>query len=99
MDRSFYTNYLKSPQWKAKRELWFAKFGKYCRACGKTTGPIQLHHVTYDRLGNERLSDLVALCAECHRGAEKFHRLLGGRGDRRAATAAFIRKRKNERRK
>jgi 5-methylcytosine-specific restriction endonuclease McrA len=70
MDKTFYNQYIKGPRWAAKREAWFNAFGKYCRACGTAYGPIQLHHMTYDRLGRERMSDLVALCANCHKEVE-----------------------------
>lgn len=33
--------------------------------CGKTD-ELQLHHLTYERLGDEDLSDLTPLCADCH---------------------------------
>ena len=36
----------------------------FCRACGATT--VDLHHKTYERLGCELLSDLQALCRDCH---------------------------------
>lgn len=99
MDKTFYNWYLKSPKWAAKREAYFNAFGKFCRACGKTVGPIQLHHMTYERLGRERMSDLVALCRDCHRDVESLYR-RSGRGERMGITLAFIRnKRKNGRRK
>lgn len=89
MDKTFYHKYLKSPRWAAKRELYFSAHGKYCKACGTSFGPIQLHHLTYDRLGRERLSDLVSLCAKCHREVEALYR-KSGRGDRVVITLAYI---------
>jgi len=87
-----YMVYIKSAKWAAKRELYFKTNGKYCRACAKIDGVIQLHHMTYDRLGNERLSDLVALCPSCHRDVKTFHRKNGG--DLRTATLLFIKHRR-----
>lgn len=95
MDKTFYNKYLKSPQWKAKRELWFATYGKYCRACGTTFGPIQLHHMTYERLGRESMRDLVALCTKCHREVETLYR-RAGRSDRMMITLAFIKARRGK---
>lgn len=95
MDKTFYKHYLKGPRWAAKRELWFNTFGKYCRACGTTRGPIQLHHMTYERLGNERLGDLVALCSNCHKEVETLYR-RAGRGDRMLITLAFIKARRGK---
>jgi hypothetical protein len=34
---------------------------------------IALHHQTYDRLGTERVEDLVPLCAACHQGVHQLH--------------------------
>lgn len=31
--------------------------------------PVQVHHVTYVRLGRERPEDIVGLCDDCHYGA------------------------------
>ena len=33
--------------------------------CGETER-LQLHHLTYERVGAERLDDLTPLCANCH---------------------------------
>jgi 5-methylcytosine-specific restriction endonuclease McrA len=89
MDKTFYNKYITGPRWAAKREAWFNAFGKWCRACKTTYGPIQLHHMTYDRLGRERMSDLVALCNKCHREVEALYR-RSGRVDRTAITLAYI---------
>lgn len=37
-----------------------------CRGCG-TVDNLHVHHLTYERLGRELLTDLVTLCAGCHR--------------------------------
>lgn len=95
MDKTFYHKYLKSPQWAAKRELYFSRFGRYCKACGTAYGPIQLHHMTYDRLGRERLSDLVALCSKCHREVETLYR-RAGRSDRILITLTYIKQRRGK---
>lgn len=96
MDKTFYTWYLKSPRWAAKREAYFNLYGKYCRACRTTYGPIQLHHLTYERLGRESMRDLVALCSKCHREVESLYR-KSGRGDRITITLAFIKSKRNNR--
>lgn len=96
MDKTFYNKYINGPRWAAKREAWFNAFGKFCRACGTTYGPIQLHHMTYDRLGRERMSDLIALCSKCHREVEALYR-RSGRGDRMAITLRYVRTRRKNR--
>lgn len=85
-----YKRYLKSPQWQAKRQQWFATYGKWCRGCLRKDGPIQLDHMSYENLGNEPLSSLMAFCPKCHREKEKFHYQLGRRTDGRVAAMKFI---------
>ena len=38
-----------------------------CRRCGAPA--TEVHHETYKRIYNERLSDLTALCSKCHEAA------------------------------
>lgn len=58
--------YLASPAWAAKRAE-YRRYRKWqCRLCGVKRGGIQLHHLTYERLGHEDLDDLIPLCAGCH---------------------------------
>lgn len=74
-----YGDYLASDHWVQKRHDYFASdrpqtcfgihAGQRCDA-----GLVQLHHWTYRRLGGEELTDLVALCDECH---ERVHKLAG----------------------
>ena len=66
-----YKSYLGSPRWKAKRETIMKKSGGTCRICGAPA--TEVHHVNYERRGKERLTDLTALCRECH---ELYHAKL-----------------------
>lgn len=68
-----YKAYLKSPEWKEKRErvLEFWDYG--CATCSSKVD-LHVHHRTYIRVGEERLTDLIVLCEICH---EKFHGTLG----------------------
>ena len=59
-----YAEYLKSPEWKVKRNAVLVRDGHRCRLCGNTA--TEVHHLTYDRKYNESLYDLVAVCRECH---------------------------------
>lgn len=77
MDQAFaiaYQNYLLSAAWRDKREHVFKHKGKRCNIC-KSEDNIRVHHLTYDMLGKERLSDLVPLCKSCH---DLVHKLGGG---------------------
>ena len=58
-----YENYLKSPAWKVKRGAVIQRDGGQCVCSAQAT---EVHHKTYNNIGKEPLSDLVALCKECH---------------------------------
>lgn len=61
-----YRKYLSSPGWaeKAKARLEFD--GYVCQGCGcrgSVIAPLQVHHLSYERVGNEDIEwDLVSLC-------------------------------------
>lgn len=64
-----YVKYLNSPAWKAFRKHALEHAGYRCQRCGKPRLPsrLQVHHVHYDSLGQERLTDVRVLCMEeCH---------------------------------
>lgn len=61
-------DYLASPAWAAFRSDILAE-RKACEDCGTGQG-LQLHHISYSRLGNERSDDIRVLCRPCH---EKSH--------------------------
>ena len=73
-----YKKYLKSKAWFEKRETFFDQFGRLC-ACGQPA--TELHHKTYDNIGQENLSDLVGLCKFCHQDIhhhqKRFEVILG----------------------
>jgi 5-methylcytosine-specific restriction endonuclease McrA len=74
--RGRYAAYMESGKWHRRRRDWEAHeefvtgAPVRCAVCG-TADWSDLHHLTYDRLGDERHEDLVALCRECH---EELHR-------------------------
>jgi 5-methylcytosine-specific restriction endonuclease McrA len=45
--------------------------GPACEDCGCKSGRLELHHLTYDRLGHEWPSDLKILCVRCHARADR----------------------------
>lgn len=67
-----------SPAWRRLRAGVLGRAGGRCESCG-APGPLAVHHLTYERLGRERLGDLRALCARCHTRAHRG-RILGFRG-------------------
>ena len=67
-----FTEYQKTPEWGARRRNVLLRAGYRCELC-YASGRLQVHHRTYDRYGNELLSDLIALCRSCH---QRFHGVL-----------------------
>lgn len=61
-----YKRYLRSPQWLEKRGEALQRAAKRCQLCGFTE-QLEVHHNTYEHLGDERPEDLVVLCSPCHR--------------------------------
>jgi hypothetical protein len=60
-----YQRYLASPGWQATRQEALMRAGRRCRHCGAPDA-LEVHHLTYERLGNERPDDLAVLCRDCH---------------------------------
>jgi len=65
MNKYEYIEYLKSDEWKEKRRYLMEVSDWTCSKCGaKAT---QLHHVSYENIGNEELdTDVIPLCKDCH---------------------------------
>ena len=64
-----YAAYLRSNHWEqVKRRYRESDRPQRC-PCGARAA--DLHHLTYERIGREELTDLIALCRDCHR---KTHR-------------------------
>ena len=61
-----YAQYINGPAWQIKRKerLVFDNFK--CSRCGDTER-LQVHHATYERMGAERVEDLLTLCEPCHK--------------------------------
>ena len=76
--RSQYASYMASAAWRIRRENWIAH-QEYvtgqpvcCEVCGEEDWD-DLHHLTYDRMGEERHEDLVALCRPHHEGMHRAY--------------------------
>jgi hypothetical protein len=67
MDKERYRLLVKTDCWKIRREDYLGKFGWRCEICvSRIPQHIQVHHLNYDRLGQERDDDLLAVCERCH---------------------------------
>ncbi len=67
-----YADYLQTEWWKWRRQRTLKLAGYQCQRCARK-GLLQVHHKTYERLGNERDADLEAVCGFCH---ERQHESL-----------------------
>lgn len=63
--RKGYYDYIDSEEWKIKRAQVIERDGGRCRAC-LSNKYLNIHHLTYDRVFNESLNDLITVCHECH---------------------------------
>jgi hypothetical protein len=68
--KSDYEKYLQSDQWH-RRTAQERSINSRCSLCNRASRPLNVHHRTYERVGNERPGDLIVLCDECH---GMFHR-------------------------
>lgn len=60
-----YREYLKTRHWRRLRVVAIKKAKHKCAVCGDTEN-LNVHHLTYERKGCEKLEDLQVLCRECH---------------------------------
>lgn len=67
--REAYSRYLRSPQWRERRDAAVKRAKGKCELCSSKQR-LNVHHRFYGRIGQERPEDLTVLCEPCH---EKFH--------------------------
>lgn len=60
-----YQEYLLSETWQERRKAALEWAENRCQICNSDK-ELNVHHRTYERLGNERLADLTVLCKQCH---------------------------------
>jgi HNH endonuclease len=51
--------------WSQTRKRILAERGRKCERCDSKDRP-QVHHLTYERVGQEAPTDLIVLCHRCH---------------------------------
>lgn len=66
-----YQRRLAAPEWQALRRRLLRQAGYRCQRCHRGECVLQLHHKTYDRLGQELDEDFEVLCVPCHAEADK----------------------------
>lgn len=75
-ERIDYDEYMNSKQWRRIRKWVLTFWGNKCALCTSSIR-MSVHHRTYERLGKELLTDLIALCGRCH---NVHHKELGHGG-------------------
>lgn len=60
-----YYEYIQSPEWQQVRKRALGYWGYKCAICCSTEA-LQVHHRTYEHLGQEHPTDVIVLCDECH---------------------------------
>lgn len=66
-----YSEYLRSKRWRKIRQITRLRADGKCEACLRRDGQ-DCAHLTYKRIFNERLSDLVWLCRQCHQEIDRI---------------------------
>lgn len=70
-----YSQYLDSDDWQSLRTQVFVRDNFTCQACHENPAT-QVHHLTYERVFQEHLSDLVAVCRPCHKLQHPEHHTI-----------------------
>ena len=61
-----YKKYLASREWMVLKAQVRERSGGVCERCFNAPHE-ETHHVTYERIGHERIEDLIGICGACHR--------------------------------
>lgn len=92
-----YQEYMDSQRWQSKREQYIAACNPTrCAGCLTPWGQDDhLHHTTYERLGHERLTDLMPLCQRCHTELHQSH--MHGIDSLETTSRNYVRARREQR--
>ena len=63
--RERYENYIHSSKWRRRRARALMLGNYQCAKCG-ARNKLQVHHLSYQHLGNELDCELMVLCHSCH---------------------------------
>lgn len=61
-----YFSYIESDEWRERARSIRERDGYRCQICGADDTPLEVHHLTYDNLGQELDEDLITVCHSCH---------------------------------
>jgi len=71
-----YEEYLRTPEWRRRKERKLDQADHRCQFCNRHQRFLNVHHRTYENLGEELDGDLIVLSRACHSTFHK-HRRLG----------------------
>ena len=82
VSRAIYEARMRRADWREYHRLRILnRANGFCEACGKKTRCLDIHHLTYERLGHERDEDLQAVCRPCHPRADEERKKRDKRPD------------------
>lgn len=83
--------YLRTPVWAARSRSFRESVGWRCAGCGRISRRNHAHHLSYAHAfrGLEPDSDLMCLCAPCHRAVHAYARAHPALTLRRATVRAL----------
>lgn len=87
-----YFSYIKGSLWQERKERYYRKYKKLCKACG-TRKDIDLHHTIYGNWGNEPDYSLIPLCRNCHK---ELHRTFPSPNRLLKETLEFIKRKQQQ---
>lgn len=67
----WYDEYTKTEEWALLRQQVKLRCDNICEKCGVAKVEV-IHHISYERVGNENLEDLLGLCDICHQNEHKY---------------------------
>jgi len=66
--RDLYNWYINhSESWQSKRLWAVERAGGWCQMCGVMLTHFDVHHLTYEHMGYEYPSEIIAICRDCHK--------------------------------
>lgn len=86
MNKSEYRTYLQSEHFRFLRAMLIVRESGFCQRCQNRPNDfkhLHVHHLTYDRIGEEDPEDIELLCSRCH--YDEHHMTAQEYWDKRAA--------------
>ena len=80
-----YEEYLHTPEWQETREAALKRAGNRCQVCRAEDVALDVYHTTYETLGCEQESDVIALCAACYNLLSQRQKLTPNDGTAKTA--------------